>query len=122
VPEHTERRDVRHAKSTAQTQSAFRALVPDDERVTVRPMFGSVAAFAGGQMFMCLFADELYFRLGEADRGRLLAAGGSPLEPMPGRPMREYVALPQWQSASAPVHEWALRALDYAFSLGPKKK
>ena len=96
--------------------------MPDDERVTVRPMFGSVAAFAGGQMFMCLFADELYFRLGEADRQKLLAAGGSPLEPMPGRPMREYVALPDWQSPAAPVREWGDRALAYAISLGPKKR
>ena len=112
----------RHAKSGAESQSAFRAVVPDDERVTVRPMFGSVAAFAGGQMFMCLFADELYFRLGEADRQKLLAAGGSPLEPMPGRPMREYVALPDWQSPAAPVREWGDRALAYAISLGPKKR
>lgn len=85
-------------------------------------MFGSVAAFAGGQMFMCLFADELYFRLGEAERTELLAAGGGPLEPMPGRPMREYVALPEWQSRPAPAREWAARSLSYALSLGPKKK
>jgi TfoX/Sxy family transcriptional regulator of competence genes len=122
VPEHTERRDVRHAKSTAQTQSAFRALVPDDERVTVRPMFGSVAAFAGGQMFMCLFADELYFRLGEDDRSGLKADGGLALEPMPGRPMREYVGLTEWQSRMVLARDWAERALAYAISLGPKKK
>jgi TfoX/Sxy family transcriptional regulator of competence genes len=85
-------------------------------------MFGSVAAFAGGQMFMCLFADELYFRLGEADRTELLSAGGGPLEPMPGRPMREYAGLPQWQARSAAAREWAGRSLSYALSLGPKKK
>jgi TfoX/Sxy family transcriptional regulator of competence genes len=84
-------------------------------------MFGSVAAFAGGQMFMCLFADELYFRLGEADRTALLADGGGPLEPMPGRPMREYAALPEWQARSVSAREWAERALAYAISLGPKK-
>ena len=92
---------MRSAKSSAAAADAFRAIVPDDARVTVRPMFGSIAAFAGGQMFMCLFADELYFRLGEADRTELLSAGGGPLEPMPGRPMREYVALPKWQSGAA---------------------
>ena len=85
-------------------------------------MFGSVAAFAGGQMFMCLFADELYFRLGEADRTELAAAGGEPLEPMPGRAMREYVALPEWQSRTQPAREWSERALAYAMSLGSKKK
>ena len=96
--------------------------MPDDERVTVRPMFGSVAAFAGGQMFMCLFDNELYYRLGEADRQKLLAAGGGPLEPMPGRPMKEYVALPDWRTRAAPSNEWGAKALAYALSLGPKKK
>ena len=85
-------------------------------------MFGSVAAFAGGQMFMCLFADELYYRLGETDRTELIAAGGAPLEPMPGRPMREYVALAGWQARTQPAREWSERALAYAISLGPKKK
>ena len=113
---------ARSAKSDEGAHAAFRALVPDDERVTVRPMFGSVAAFAGGQMFMGLFADELFFRLGEADRGTLLAAGGGPLEPMPGRPMREYVTLPDWQARPDVVRDWAVRALAYTLTLPPKKK
>ena len=113
---------MRTAKSNATAQAAFRAVVPDDARVSVRPMFGSVAAFAGGQMFMCLFADELYFRLGDPQRAELMASGGGPLKPMPGRAMREYIALPEWQSRSAPAREWAERALAYGLSLGPKKK
>jgi TfoX/Sxy family transcriptional regulator of competence genes len=113
---------VRSARSNAAAQDAFRALVPDDASVTVRPMFGSVAAFVGGQMFMCLFADALYFRLGEADRTELLSAGGAPLEPMPGRPMREYVAHPDWQSQPDAARSWAVRSLDYALSLPPKKR
>lgn len=113
---------ARSPKSDETARAAFRALVPDDERVTVRPMFGSVAAFAGGQMFMGLFADELFFRLGEADRQLLQAAGGGPFEPMPGRPMREYVTLLDWQARTEMVREWAGRSLDYALSLPPKKK
>jgi TfoX/Sxy family transcriptional regulator of competence genes len=113
---------ARSARSGESAREAFRALVPDDERVSVRPMFGSVAAFAGGQMFMGLFADELFFRLGEADRGVLLAAGGGPLEPMPGRPMREYVTLTDWQARSDEVRTWAARSLAYALSLPPKKR
>jgi TfoX/Sxy family transcriptional regulator of competence genes len=111
-----------HAKSSRDAQDAFRGLVPVDPRVTTRPMFGSVAAFADGQMFMCLFADELYLRLGEDDRAGLKAEGGNPLEPMPGRPMREYMGLPEWQSRTVPARDWAERALAYAISLGPKKK
>ncbi|MEA2676118.1 MAG: hypothetical protein QOJ81_259 [Chloroflexota bacterium] len=113
---------VVHAKSSRDAQDAFRAAVPDDARVTVRPMFGSVAAFANDHMFMCLFADELYFRLGEDDRAALKADGGMPLEPMPGRPMREYMGLTEWQSRTVPTRDWAERALAYSMSLGPKKK
>jgi hypothetical protein len=113
---------VTHAKSSRDAQDAFRAVVPDDARVNVRPIFGSIAAFANDQMFMCLFADELYFRLGEDDRADLKAAGGLALEPMPGRPMREYVGLTEWRSRTVPARDWAERALAYAISLGPKKK
>ncbi len=99
----------------------FRTLVPDDERVTVRPMFGSVAAFIEGQMFMCLFADELYVRLSPADREAAAAAGGGPLEPMPGRPMREYVDVPNWRSDEQTVRRWGAQALEFALTLPPKK-
>ena len=112
----------RSPKSDAAARGVFRALVPDDERVTVRPMFGSVAAFASGQMFMGLYADDLFVRLAESDRERVIAAGGGPLEPMPGRPMREYVTLPDWRSQPDTVHEWAAKSLAYALSLPPKKR
>ena len=84
-------------------------------------MFGSVAAFVTGQMFMGLFADELFVRLGEADRDAARAAGAGVLEPMPGRPMREYVTLPDWRTRPDSVREWAATSLDYALSLPPKK-
>ena len=85
-------------------------------------MFGSVAAFADGHMFIGLFADEFFVRLAEADRETLLAAGGGPLEPMPGKPMREYVAILDWQANPQMVRTWVEKALDYALSLPPKKK
>ena len=52
--------EARSPRATPEARDAFRALVPDDERVLVRPMFGSVAAFVGGNMFMGLVKDELY--------------------------------------------------------------
>jgi TfoX/Sxy family transcriptional regulator of competence genes len=113
---------ARSPKSDDAAKAAFRALVPDDERVTVRPMFGSVAAFASGQMFMGLFGDELFVRLAEAEREQVSATGGGQLEPMPGRPMREYVTLPDWRSQPDTVREWATKSLDYALRLPPKKR
>ena len=85
-------------------------------------MFGSVAAFANTNMFMGLFADELFVRLGEVERAQLTALGGGVLEPMPGRPMKEYVTIPGWRSRADDVRDWAGRALEYAATLPPKKK
>ena len=114
--------ETRSPKSTTEAKDAFRGLVPEDERVSVRPMFGSVAAFVGGNMFMGLVKDDLFVRLGEAERESLSNEGGRALEVMPGRPMKEYVTLPNWQARPAEVRAWGMRALDYALTLPPKKK
>jgi TfoX/Sxy family transcriptional regulator of competence genes len=116
------RADARSPKSNPAAREAFRSYVPDDERVSLRPMFGTVAAFANGQMFMGLFNDELFVRLPEDERRAALAAGCRPLEPMPGRPMREYVSVPDWKSAPQRVPELAQRSLAYALTLPPKAK
>ena len=85
-------------------------------------MFGSVAAFVSGQMFMCLFNGDMYFKLSETDRVALAKSGGGPLEPMPGRPMKDYASLPDWQARPDDVREWGGKALDYVATLPPKKK
>ncbi len=64
-------------KPSAASNALFESLVPDDPRVTVRPMFGNVAAFVNGNMFMGLFGDELFVRLSEAERSELLAIDGA---------------------------------------------
>ncbi len=84
-------------------------------------MFGTDAAFTGGNMFMGIVKDEIYFRLDEEARTELQQLGGRHLEVMPGRPMREYVTLPDWQSRPDLVRKWAAKSLDYALSLPPKK-
>ena len=112
----------RSPKSDTEDKTAFRRLVPDDERVTTRPMFGSVAAFANGHMFMGLFGVELFVRLPEEQRAAQLDAGWHNLEPMPGKPMREYVVVPgEWRTDSDEARAWADRALDYVLGLAPKK-
>lgn len=110
------------SKSDPETQSAFRRLVPDDDRVTTRPMFGSLAAFANGYMFMGLFGADLFVRLPGPERQARLDAGWLPLEVMPGKTMGEYVVVPaEWRTDPELVHEWADRALAYVTSLAPKK-
>jgi TfoX/Sxy family transcriptional regulator of competence genes len=85
-------------------------------------MFGSVAAFVGGHMFMGLVHDDLFVRLGDDERSVLRDAGGRALEVMPGRPMREYVTIPDWETHEADVRAWGRKALDYGLTLPPKTK
>ena len=113
---------MRSPKASDEDKALFRSLVPDDERVTIRPMFGSLAAFVNGQMSMGLHADTLMVRLAEADREQARATGSAVFEPMPGRPMRAYVTVPDWRADQARVDALAAKALEYALSLPPKTK
>jgi len=102
----------------------FERLVPSADDVVVRPMFGHPAAFVTGQMFLGVFGDSVFVRLSEADRpGGLRLPGARLFEPMPGRPMREYVVLPPTVADDrARAAPWVDRALRYARGLGPKEK
>ena len=109
-------------KPTAETKDYFASIVPDHPAVKIRPMFGQLSAFVNGNMFMGIFGEDVLVRLPEADRAEVLDAGGRVFEPMPGRPMREYVVLPDaWRDDPQRVHEWAARSLDHAEELPPKQ-
>lgn len=99
----------------------FHEAVAGIEGVEVRKMFGFPAAFVGGNMTAGLHQDSFMVRLSEADRAERLAAGWSTFEPMPGRPMREYVTLPDEVSADIEAaREWIERAAGYVRTLPPK--
>jgi TfoX/Sxy family transcriptional regulator of competence genes len=88
-----------------------------------RPMFGGLAYFVNGNMFAGLHQDLFFLRLPEADRRALGTRGGKPLEPMPGRPMREYVVLPETLLKRRPaLTKWLAQAHDYAKGLPAKPK
>lgn len=108
-------------KASAETRAAFEELVPDDPRVGVRPMFGNVAAFVNGNMFAGIFGGDLFVRLPEDGRDELIAEGGEEFEPMPGRPMKEYVSVPPtWRDAPDRTRTWIERSLEWAGALPPK--
>jgi TfoX/Sxy family transcriptional regulator of competence genes len=109
-------------KTDEESKALFRTLVPDDDRVTVKPMFGAIAAFANGYMFMGLFGPDLFVRLSDDDDAAVRAVGGGSLEPMPGKPMRGYVTLPDWRSDHSVVREWGAKSLAHTMSLPPKTK
>ena len=50
----------------------FESILPEDTRVKVRPMFGNVAGFVNGNMFIGLFGSDVFVRLSEADKAELL--------------------------------------------------
>ena len=79
-------------------------------------------AFVGGNMFMGLFEENLFVRLGSADRTRLLAEDGAAvLEPMPGRPMQQYIVVPpDLVDDDDEMRAWARRSLAYGAALPPK--
>src|SRR5713226_3551604 len=50
----------------------FRSILPDNPRITIRPMFGNISAFVNGNMFAGLFGNDLFVRLSEESRKELL--------------------------------------------------
>jgi TfoX/Sxy family transcriptional regulator of competence genes len=99
----------------------FRSLLPDDSRVEVKPMFGNLGAFVGGNMFAGLFGSDVGVRLGGDDQAALLGEDGAgPFGPQE-RPMGGYVALPAaWREEPALARLWTERALAHAAALPPK--
>jgi hypothetical protein len=108
------------AKSPPALVEAFDGALPDDPRVQRRPMFGYPVAWVGGNMFVGLFADQLWVRVPPDARAEL---GGTSLEPMPGRPMRDYTIVPPALIADpTALRGWVSRALNFTASLPPKEK
>ncbi len=111
----------RMPRSTEVAKAAFKALLPSDPRVKIRPMFGNVAAFANGNMFAGLFGEELFVRLPAEQREHLIGEGGAEFQPMPGRPMKDYVTLPRrWRQDHQAARSWVSRSLAWAVTLPPK--
>ena len=108
-------------KPSPETVDRFHEAVAGIEGLEVRKMFGFPAAFVGGNMTAGLHRDTFLVRLSEADRAERQADGWSNFEPMPGRPMREYVTLPAEVSDDPDATRlWVERAVAYVRTLPPK--
>ena len=108
-------------KAPGDLKERFEAAVAGIEGLEQRQMFGYPAGFIGGNMTTGLHQESWIVRLPDAERQQRLDAGWSLFEPMPGRPMREYVALPAevFEDHDA-TRRWIERAADYTRSLPPK--
>jgi TfoX/Sxy family transcriptional regulator of competence genes len=110
-------------KSPPSLVELFQSVLPGAP-VESRQMFGFPAAFVNGNMFMGLFQESFLLRLAEPERTALLRMQGAAIfEPMPGRPMKEYVVLPELVlSSRTALRSWVQKALRYGSSLPPKVK
>ena len=109
------------SKSPPELVALFESVFPGPPALS-RQMFGYPAGFVNGNMFMGLHQDKMVLRLPPEPRRELLAMeGAAAFEPMPGRPMAEYVAVPPSLLAHPPsLERWVHAALEYGASLSPK--
>jgi TfoX/Sxy family transcriptional regulator of competence genes len=107
-------------KPTEQDRERLQALVPDDPRVEVKPMFGNLGVFVNGTMFMGLFGSDVGLKLPEDEAARLRDAGGGPFGPEE-RPMGGYVTLPS-DIGEEEAATYVGISLAYAATLPPKKR
>jgi TfoX/Sxy family transcriptional regulator of competence genes len=110
-------------KPTDADKARFRALVPDDPRVEVKPMFGNLGAFVNGNMFMGLFGSDIGVKLADDDRAALLKQkGAGPFGPSE-RPMGGYATLPAATVKSpAKAEPWIEKSLAHVGALPAKKR
>jgi TfoX/Sxy family transcriptional regulator of competence genes len=108
-------------KSPEELQERFAAAVAGIEGLEQRKMFGYPAGFIGGNMTTGLHQESWIVRLPADERTRLLDEGWSTFEPMAGRPMREYLALPNGVIDDPDqARAWVERAAAYVRTLPPK--
>jgi hypothetical protein len=108
-------------KSPEDLKERFEAAVAGIEGLEQRQMFGYPAGFIGGNMTTSLHQESWIVRLPGPELQERLDAGWAIFEPMPGRPMRGYVKLPD-EIATDPdqARAWVERAADYVRTLPPK--
>lgn len=109
-------------KSPQSLIDLFDKSVPSSVTVSRRKMFGYPAAFANGNLFIGLHQNDFIMRLSKEDRALFSAEYGERIfEPMKGRPMREYVRLPEELLNDAGKRgPWIKRSLEYAEGIKPK--
>jgi TfoX/Sxy family transcriptional regulator of competence genes len=110
-------------KPSEQAKAAFTSLVPDDPSITLRPMFGNLAAFVNGNMVSGLFGEDLFVRLPDDEAAQVRRQGGRPFEPMPGHAMSGYVMVPAaWQKEPDSVRAWIDLAVTLTRAMPAKAK
>jgi TfoX/Sxy family transcriptional regulator of competence genes len=105
-------------------ENIFTSVLPNDPAVSVRKMFGNLAAFVNGNMFAGIYGQDLFVRLSEKESKELLEIEGAALfEPMKGRPMKGYVLIPRsWKNDQDTIRSWVSKSKIWTGKLPAKKK
>ena len=106
-------------KTPPDVVAAFDAASPSRGDIERRTMFSYPALFVKGNMFAFTFGPKIAVRADEATRAK---PGTKRFEPMPGRPMGEYVEVPAKDMKGAPLKKWMTAGLAYADTLPVKAK
>lgn len=106
-------------KTPPEIVAAFDAASPSRGDIERKTMFSYPALFVKGNMFAFTFGPKIAVRANEATRAR---PGMKRFEPMPGRPMGEYVDVPAKDMKGAALKKWMAEGLAYADTLPAKAK
>jgi TfoX N-terminal domain len=106
-------------KTPPEVVAAFDGASPTRADIERKTMFSYPALFVKGNMFAFTFGPKIAVRANEATRAK---PGVKRFEPMPGRPMGEYVEVPAKDMKGAALKRWMADGLAYAMTLEPKVK
>jgi hypothetical protein len=106
-------------KTPPEVVAAFDAASPSRGDIDRKTMFSYPALFVKGNMFAFTFGPKIAVRADETTRAK---PGVKRFEPMPGRPMGEYVEVPAKDMKGAALKKWMAGGLAYADTLPAKAR
>jgi hypothetical protein len=106
-------------KTPPEVVAAFDAASPSRGDIDRKTMFSYPALFVKGNMFAFTFGPKIAVRADETTRAK---PGVKRFEPMPGRPMGEYVEVPAKDMKGAALKKWMAAGLAYGDTLPAKAK
>lgn len=111
-------------KSSEELVDQFHSFTEDLVGIEPKKMFGYPCCFLNGNMFTGLHEENWIVRLSQEDREEMMENhGASQFEPMEGRVMKEYVALPQdILSSPSDLKKWLEKSHAFVSTLPPKAK
>lgn len=111
--------------SDPSSQAFLEAILPPEPGIQSKLIFGNMAYFLNGHMFVATFGSDIIVRLPEEQRTQLLAEQGTaPFKPMKkGRIMSEYVMLPRvWRDTPEKARPWVASALVWVSQMPPNPR